>query len=102
MGLPLKFSVAIFLSILTERFGGVMIDFVYSDVNFVKLLLSCLRSREGLLLVSSTDYCRSCKALEYLTSLVEVILAYSLMKFFLSSFKLFSSCKKLLTALKNF
>ena len=67
MGLPLKFSVAIFLSILTERFDEVMLDFVYTDVNFVKLLLSRLRSHEGLLLVSSTDYYRSCKALEYLT-----------------------------------
>ena len=63
----LKFSVAIFLSILTERFGGVMLDFVDSDVNFVKPLLSRLRSHGGLLLVPSTDYSRSYETLEYLT-----------------------------------
>ena len=59
----LEFSVAIFLLVLTERFGGVT-DFVYSDVSFVKPLLSRLRFYEGLLLIPSTDYCRSYKTLE--------------------------------------
>ena len=56
----------IFIDINRDLVESYLIDFVYSDVNFVKPLLSRLRSREGLLLFPSTDYRRSYKALEYL------------------------------------
>ena len=50
----LGFSVAICLSILRERdwAESYLTGFVYSDVNFVKPLLSCLRFHECILLVS--------------------------------------------------
>ena len=56
----------IFIDINRNLAESCLIDFVYFDVNFVKTLLSRLRSREGFLLVPSTDCCRSYKALEYL------------------------------------
>ena len=73
---------------LTEKFVKSCLNgFVY---NFVTFLLPLSKPHEGLPLVTSIDYYRSYRTQEYLIcSCCDVILTYSLVKFFLSSIDVF-------------
>ena len=88
----LEFSVAIFLSILTERFGGVMLEwFCLVWCKFCKSFTIPLKISWRIITYSLNWFIVvPIKLTNSNASFVEVILAYSLMKFFLSSFKLFT------------